>query len=160
MAVPDDAVIRLNLAWMPSRDEAEKVLASLKGRRVYLDYPQGRSKPPKPVVTLDEAIELANKYEVAFFAVSNVENSLSLLGIRSLLRLTVELVPKFESEAGIKNMARIIQKTKVKYAMLDAEDVYTNVNHDSVRYAELIAMAVAAAKDITLLRLQGVIFAA
>ncbi len=160
MPVPDDAVIRLNLAWMPSRDEAEGTLADLRGRKVYLDYPQGRTKPPKPVVTLIEAIELANKYEVSYFAVSNIESYLPLLGIKSLLREGIALVPKIESEVGVKNMRQIVQRSGVKTAMLDAEDIYTNVGHDVKKYLELVqtARATATSLGITLLELRGVFF--
>ncbi len=157
---PADAVIRCNLAWSKDRDDAERTVSQLRGHKIFLDFPQGRTKPPKPVVTLDEAIDLANKYEVDFFAVSNVESVYSLLGIRSLLKESIELVPKFETAAGIMAMARIIKKCGVKYALLDGEDLYANVEHDTGRYSGYMTSARATAKahGIHLLQLSGVVF--
>ena len=157
---PTNAIIRLNLAWMASRDEAERTLANLRGAEVYLDFPQGRSKPPKPVVTLDEAIELANKYGVKYFAVSNVETPLTLLGIKTLLHPDIEMVPKIETATGVANLKEIITKTGVKYIMLDAEDLWTDVNHDSNEFNRLkeITRKHGAECGVHVLELAGVIF--
>src|ERR1700739_3376009 len=70
---PSDIVVRVNLAWMKDKATALKTLKSIK-HDVYLDYPQGRSKPPRPTLTLDEALGIAKKFKnVKYFAVSNVE---------------------------------------------------------------------------------------
>ena len=159
---PADAVIRLNLAWMKNRDEAERTLANLRGHQVYLDYPRGRSKPPKPVVTLDEAISLANKYvEVKFFAVSNIESPLTILGVKALLPSTVEIVPKIETKRGVMHLKEIVEKTKCKYIMLDKEDLYTDVGQNADQYDSLVTVTrdVVKSLGVTLLELQGVIFA-
>lgn len=158
---PDGAIIRLNLAWMASRDEAESVLENLRGHEIYLDFPQGRSKPPRPVISLDTAIELANKYKVKYFAVSNVETPLMLLGIRSELSNEIELVPKIETEKGITNLRKIIEKTNVKLVMLDAEDLWADVKHDTPKFNLLKERCrkIGADMGITVLELHGVIFA-
>src|SRR6185369_15118491 len=92
IAFPKDAVIRVNLAWIKSFPEAEKILAESQ-HDIYLDFPQGRSKPPKPLLTLDNAITLANKYpNVKYFAVSNVEKVGPLWDLKKRLRPEVKLV--------------------------------------------------------------------
>jgi hypothetical protein len=39
--LPDDTVIRINLAWVPTVEAADAILQQNKGRVVFLDYPQG-----------------------------------------------------------------------------------------------------------------------
>jgi len=160
MPLPADAVIRVNLAWSKDRDDAERAVSQLRGCKIFLDYPQGRTKPPKPVVTLDEAIALANKYEVAYFAVSNIESHLPLLGIKSLLHIAIQLVPKIESMKGVNNMSSIIKKTGVQYLMLDKEDLWTSCGHNQSHFDAAVQAARNHAQynEVHLLELQGVVF--
>ncbi len=157
---PADAVIRCNLAWSKDRDDAERTVSQLRGHKIFLDFPQGRTKPPKPVVTLDEAIALANKYEVDFFAVSNVESPYSLLGIRSLLKESIEICPKIETKRGVAAMSQIIKKVGVKYIMLDKDDLFVDVGHDNKAFEAWVQQARnhAAFEKVYLLELTGVVF--
>ena len=158
---PDDIVVRLNLAWMKDKAEAQSTLKSIK-HDVYLDYPQGRSKPPKPILSLAEAIAIAKKFKnVKYFAVSNVEDPKEVQKIRKLLPSHIEFVPKIETKRGVKNIAAIMSAGKSKHAMLDKEDLYLDVQKDSDIFEILCGAARSRAKEhgFKLLELHGVVFA-
>lgn len=158
---PKDHVVRLNLAWMKDLKDAENTLSKIKNA-VYLDYPQGRSKPPKPAISLKDAINLANKYKhVKYFAVSNVEEPVEVAKIRKMLPKRIDFIPKIETKRGIKNLAGIMKYGNSTYAMLDKEDLYLDVQKDSDIFEILISTARLYAKEhgFTILELQGVVFA-
>jgi rfaE bifunctional protein nucleotidyltransferase chain/domain len=162
LGFPQGAVMRLNLAWMPSKEAARETLASLVDHEVYLDYPQGRSKPPKPVITLMEAIELANEFpNVKFFAVSNVEDPHTLTDLKQRLPEHIQLVPKIETLKGVENLEAIITESGVEHVMLDKEDLYIDIERDGDEFNRLVDVARAKAKKLgfELLELQGVVFA-
>ena len=158
---PKDIVVRLNLAWMKDFEEARETLEKI-DYDVYLDYPQGRTKPPRPTITLAQALALANKFKhVKHFAVSNVEDGKAIARIRSKLPRRIQLVPKIESEKGIKNLPAIIKGARAAHAMLDKEDLYIDVDREMELYESLIDEARSHAKKtgFKLLELHGVVFA-
>jgi hypothetical protein len=158
---PKDVVVRVNLAWMKDKATAISTLKSIE-HDIYLDYPQGRSKPPKPTLSLTEAIDIAKKFKnVKYFAVSNVEDPIEVKEMRKLLPSSIEFVPKIETKRGVKNIPFIVTAGRVKYAMLDKEDLYGDVGRDSDIFDILVSAARTSAKEsgITLLELQGVVFA-
>ena len=154
--VPKDSIIRVNLAWYSSVEAARQALDEI-NRDVYLDYPRGRTKPPKPGITLYEAIELANEYKVRYFAVSNVEVPKFIKEILARLE-TAEFVPKIETALGVENIRAIIA-TGVKTLMLDKEDLYVDVDMDAWAYEKLVDSVRQQTNNVTLLELQGVVFA-
>lgn len=157
-----DAVMRVNLAWMKDREDAKNVIDMIgASHAIYLDYPQGRTKPPKPVITLEEAIDIANTMgNIRYFAVSNVEDSQSLNHIKRQIRKDIEIVPKIETDAGVRNLDVIFKNIAIKYVMLDKEDLYLDVDRDGKMYEELVEMVRRKCKEnkVELLELQGVIF--
>lgn len=153
-------VLRINVAWMKNRTELLRVLNSLE-HDIYLDYPQGRTKPPKPVLSLHEVIDIAHKFpKVKYFAVSNVEVPKKIRAIKDRLPARIEVVPKIETEKGIANIRKIIDTLNTKHVMLDKEDLYVDVKRDSKKFEQLITKARDAAKKahINLLELHGVVF--
>ena len=161
LGFPKDVVVRVNLAWMKDKETALKTLKGIK-HDVYLDYPQGRSKPPKPTLTLKEAMTFAKQFKnVKYFAVSNVEEPEEVKKMRAALPKAIEFVPKIETKRGVKNLPAIIKAGRIKYAMLDKEDLYIDVGRDSDVFDILnnAARTSAKAAGITLLELQGVVFA-
>lgn len=155
MPIPDDTIIRVNLAWIKSYEEAEAVISS-SGHSVYLDYPDGRKKPPRGVLSLKEAIKLARLPEVLYFAVSNCESVERINEIREQL-WDVEFVPKIETVAGVAGMDEMI-KAGIKTFMLDKEDLYTDVQGDADRFEELVNEARGYSDRAKILELKGVIF--
>jgi len=151
MPISDNAIIRINLAWIKSKKEAKKLLDKSK-HEIYLDYPSGRTKPPTPVITLTEAIEIANHPNVRYFAMSNCENPYDIYEI--VQKLDVDFVAKIETERGVKNMQSIREAGASKF-MLDKEDLYVNVGCDNDKYNDLIKEA---RKHKGVMELQGVVF--
>ena len=150
--IPKEAVIRINLAWIKSVEEAREIIKNCKNN-IYLDYPDGRTKPPKPTITFAEALELSKMDKVKYFAISNAENIDLLSDIKE--KVTCELVPKIETGVGVKIIDDII-KLGIKMIMLDKDDLYVNCNCDTDLYR--IALDEVRSKDIKILELQGVIF--
>lgn len=153
-------VLRINVAWMKNKRELLSILRTLE-HDIYLDYPQGRTKPPRPTLTLEEAIEIAHAFPaIKYFAVSNVEEPEKIYAIKKRLPASIEVVPKIETEKGVKNMPGIIDRLDTKHVMLDKEDLYVDVGKDSKRFEKLVETARQKAQQahIELLELHGVVF--
>lgn len=153
-------VSRLNLAWMRDKEHARSTLSKI-DIPVFLDFPHGRSKPPRPNMTLSEAIDLMNEFEkVRFFAISNVEQHEDMKDLRARMPDRVELVPKIETKRGVKNLKSIVAGALTRYIMLDKEDLYNDVDKDVDMFEMLIEHARMAARDVDchVLELQGVVF--
>jgi hypothetical protein len=150
MPISDKTIIRINLAWFKDTREVMDLLNNCKNF-IYLDFPSGRTKPPKPRITLKEAIELTKHPKVKYFAMSNCENEFDILEISNMIG--VEFIPKIETEKGVENM-RNIQNVGVKTFMLDKEDLYIDVGCDSDKYNELVEKA----RRFNIIELQGVVF--
>ncbi|MDP2669422.1 MAG: aldolase/citrate lyase family protein [bacterium] len=156
----ESVVLRINVAWIKNKKELLALLGKIK-HDVYLDYPQGRSKPPKPKMTLGETIAVVNQFpNIKYFAVSNVEDPEAIFAIKSKLPEYVEVVPKIETKLGVKNMEKIVRRLGTKYVMLDKEDLYIDVNRNSKAFENMVASARKKAHetDINLLELHGVVF--
>jgi len=151
MPIPREAIIRINLAWIKSFDEAKKLIKS-SAYPIYLDYPSGRTKPPVPVITLEEAIDLAKYPNVKYFAVSNCETAEFVKSIQD--RVTVEVVPKIETEAGVRNIKEM-KAVGIKTFMLDKDDLWISVDFNKDLFDELLEIA---RSHIKILELQGVVF--
>lgn len=158
--LPKGTIIRVNMAWTKNMKELEDVLASNKDFDVFLDYPHGRTKPPKPTLKIEDAFYVIEKYpNIRYFAVSNLENPVDSKKLKEKLP-DVTLVPKIETEKGVNNLIDIIISGKTDMAMLDKEDLYVDVNRDSDKFEFLVnkARSECMARGIRLLELQGVIF--
>jgi hypothetical protein len=154
MQIPKDATIRVNLAWFKTIEEAKEVI-DICEQPIYLDFPSGRTKPPVPEITLEEAIELSKNTNVMYFAISNAEDVDKLSEIRSLINC--ELVPKIETQEGVNKIQDMID-IGIKTIMLDKEDLYTNCKCDPEIYNEYLNKAREYGTQIKILELQGVIF--
>lgn len=155
--LPEGTVVRLNLAWVKSVDEARTVLSGIKND-IYLDFPEGRKKPPRPVITFADAIALAKEFKVKYFAVSNVESDDDVIDIIKELPDT-EIVPKIESEKGVRNIPELAL-VGIKTLMFDKEDLYSDLKMDADKFNTLVALGrnLAEMCNMKLLELQGVIF--
>lgn len=152
MPLQDDAVIRINLAWVKTKEEAQALLSGIK-QDVYLDFPDGRSKPPKPTITLEDAIELSRNENVKYFAVSNCED---IDKMRIIIdQIDCEFVPKIETKLGVLMMTDMAKRLGIKTFMLDKEDLYTNVRCNNDEYERLVEEA---RRYKGVIELQGVVF--
>ena len=46
MNIPEDAIFRINLAWVNNIEELMKILKKHSSRQIFLDLPINRTKPP------------------------------------------------------------------------------------------------------------------
>ncbi|MBI2022989.1 hypothetical protein HYT01_00290 [Candidatus Giovannonibacteria bacterium] len=160
LKLPKGAVLRINVAWVKDLVSLTGLLKRIK-HDVYLDYPQGRSKPPRPSITLKETLSLVKKFpNIKYFAVSNVEDPLKIYEIRKQLPASIGLVPKIETKNGVNNLEAIIKKINAKHIMLDKEDLYTDLKMDHNLFLEYIDKARHKAKTCgtDVLELHGVVF--
>ena len=156
----EEPVIRVNLAWCENLENAREVLKHIFSD-VFLDYPSGRTKPPRPELTLDEAIILLKEFDnVKYFAISNCENSEFIWALRRLVPKNVKLVPKIESKKGVDNLLEIVKSAETDTVMLDKEDLYLDVKTDSSIYNQYMSKIRQTGKEngIKILEMQGVIF--
>ena len=157
---PDHAVMRVNVAWIKDLPELHEVLNRIT-HDVYLDYPQGRTKPPKPVITLQDTIATAHQFpHIKHFAVSNVEDPEDIFRIKEQLPSSIGIVPKIETERGIRNLEEIVHKIQNRYIMFDKEDLYLDVERDTEKFQSLIELTRKKSKElgIEILELHGVVF--
>ena len=157
---PQKAVVRVNIAWIKTRKELNKILDDSKNT-ILLDYPTGRFKPPIPTLGLEEVIDIANdRGIVKYFAISNVEDTEVVKTVRGQLSEEITLIPKIETENGVKNVLDICHAAKTITVMLDKDDLYVNVDKDEMIFNGLVQNLTQVCKDnnIHLLTLRGVIF--
>jgi|TARA_R100000458_G_C8278417_1_gene254529 pyruvate kinase len=155
----DNVVVRINMAHVKDKTELKKFVNI--NSDVFLDYPKGRSKPPVPTLHVPDALEMMAKYpNIKYFAVSNIETPSEVKMISSVLPKHVSFVPKIETLDGVINLASIFETGCVKHIMLDAEDLYTDVNNDTELYLQLKERVKNTCKtyNVELLELYGVIF--
>ena len=155
-----NAIIRINMAWIKTRKELEGIIKNTK-KSVYLDFPKGRSKPPKPILTLEDAVYVMKKYNnIKYFAISNAESAKALSKLRKIVPTNIKIVPKIESKVGIKNVISVARAAQTDTIMFDKEDLYTDVNKNNKVFEQLIEKLRKTAKKgkINVLELQGVVF--
>jgi pyruvate kinase len=160
MDYPENSIIRINIAWLNSKEEAEELLRNLEGKKIWLDYPTGRTKPPKPKFSLKEAVEFTKLYPIDYFAFSNAEEPYFIKGLRSSVSESVKLVPKIETKNGIENLKEILESAKTDVIMLDKEDLYIDVKGDSNEFENLVKICKEKCNKygVKCLELKGVVF--
>lgn len=159
--LPEGTIIRVNTAWVKTKEDLFKILKENEGRDVFLDYPSGRTKPPRPKLTLNELIEAIWTFDnVKYFAVSNAENKEILAEIRKMVPSDITIVPKIETFNGVMNLDIILKACDSRTAMLDKEDLYLDLDTDPDAYEDAVLKArrLCGALGVKLYELQGVIF--
>jgi hypothetical protein len=155
----EDVIIRINMAYVKDIFQLEKFVDI--DYDVFLDYPQGRTKPPVPILDINDALDIMKRYEnIKYFASSNIENVSEVNTICDIIPDSVSFVPKIETLKGVLNLEKIFEGGRVKHIMLDTEDLYTDIVNDVSLYTYLIdrVKKVCDKYDIKLLELYGVIF--
>ena len=154
-----NVVIRINMAHVKDSKQLEEFVNV--PYDIFLDYPKGRSKPPLPSSNLDEAIEFTRKYDnIKYFATSNIEEIAEVNLICEMLPEGVSFVPKIETLKGVLNLNKLFDTGKIKHIMLDAEDLYTNIQNDVELFINLKKRVRKVCKDykVKCLELYGVVF--
>lgn len=159
--IPENAVVRINVAWVQNAKELVNIIEDNKDRVVWLDYPTGRTKPPKPVLSLADSIDFCKKYNnIKYFAFSNAEDVNIVELIRNNVPKDIKLIPKIETVAGIHNLVKICKSAKTDVIMLDKEDLYISVGGSNEEFNDLVNLATSTCKNnnIKCLTLKGVVF--
>ncbi|MBT6194944.1 MAG: hypothetical protein HOI05_03915 [Nitrosopumilus sp.] len=164
--LPDDVVLRINLAWCNSLDELEKIISNVKDSKLFLDLPQGRIKPPNNKYSLDEMVPiLESNPQIKYFAVSNVEGKKDLDPFLEKIPKNIIIVPKIESPNAVDNIKEIFEslREKKKMVMLDHDDLFSSIIKQNIdknqfeiyiqRLAEFCSK-----NNVLLLRTVGVMF--
>jgi pyruvate kinase len=159
---PKDAVVRINVAWIKTKEELINLILNIK-QDLLIDYPTGRTKPPTPTISLEETLEIVNNYKydyIRYFSVSNCENEQEIAKLRLKLISKVHLIPKIETKLGVEKLATLAILAHAEYIMLDKEDLYLNVDRDNNTFNEYVALAKNNCQSVLIncLELKGVIF--
>ena len=166
LELPDNVVLRINLAWCNSLEELEGKLAKNKESEFFIDLPVGRVKLPDNRYSLDDLIPIieSNK-QIKYFAISNVENKNDLQPFLDKLPDSINIVPKIESPNAVLNIKEICDalKTEKKVVMLDHDDLFSSIirkNEDKNSFQEYIRKLIdfCEKENISLLRTVGVMF--
>ena len=167
MPFPSDVIYRINLAWINTVDELSEILSKHENRKIFLDLPVRRTKPPENRYSIDDLTPIIKNFSnIRYLAVSNVNSKDDVLDIQNKLPDNITLVPKIESILGIVNIKSIIDsiKSKKKIIMLDHDDLYRCIeknNEPISKFQNSINTLIEFCKEngIILLRTRGVIFA-
>ena len=108
--MPENVVLRINLAWIDSIQELNKILEKHKQHKIFLDLPIKRVKPPNNQYTINELVPIikSNK-QIRYLAISNVKSSSDIILYTKLLPSNIILVPKIETVEAILNIDEIIR---------------------------------------------------
>ena len=163
--IPQDAVFRINLAWINSLKELQDILERHQTRQIFLDLPANRTKPPNNKYSIDELIPIikSNK-NIKYFAVSNINSVADLNMYFNIIPEDVILVPKIESLEGVSNIKQITDTLGTKkIIMLDHDDLHSSIiksKQPISKFLENFNTLVEYCKNnnVILLRTVGVVF--
>ena len=135
--VPDNTILRINLAWCSSVKQLRNILEGHKNNSIFIDLPIKRIKPPNNKYTLDDLIPVISSYnQIKYFAISNVESPDDLNDYIQKIPPNIILVPKIESPIAIQNVSEIVNAipTDEKILMLDHDDLFSKIikNNESI----------------------------
>ena len=164
--LPDDVILRINLAWCNSLDELKDKLSDDKDSKFFLDLPQGRIKPPNNKYSLDEMVPILESHsQIKYFAVSNVEKKKDLEPFLEKLPESIIIVPKIESPNAVDNIQEIFESLRgnEKIMMLDHDDLFSSIIRQNIdksqfeKYIEKLGKF-CEKNNVLLLRTVGVMF--
>ena len=164
--VPDNTILRINLAWCSSVKQLRNILEEHKNNSIFIDLPIKRIKPPNNKYTLNDLISVISSYsQIKYFAISNVESASDLEDYIQNIPPNIILVPKIESPIAIQNITEIVNAipTDKKVLMLDHDDLFSRIikNNESIDNFQSYIQKLSdycSSNKITLLRTIGVIF--
>ncbi len=164
--LPDNVILRINLAWCNSVEQFEKILQKHTDHDIFIDLPIGRIKPPNNKYALEELIPIMEENKnIKFLAISNVEEPSDLDIYLNLIPKHVNIVPKIESTKGVLNIESItnVLPYTEKFVMLDHDDLFSSIKKDDEpesKFVDYVSMLIEFCKkdEISLLRTVGVIF--
>lgn len=166
LELPEDTVIRINLAWESTIEKLQKDLNNIK-YDVMLDIPNRRSKPPSTQFSIEDIRTIiTNNNHIKYIGISNIDCKEDLEQFLELSTTGAILIPKIESIRAIKNIKNIVDTLPEinKILMLDHDDLFVDMGKNrkpaNRLYTHYINPLIKFCDDnnITLLRTAGVIF--
>tara|TARA_B100000586_G_C19984187_1_gene373379 strand:- start:82 stop:651 length:570 start_codon:yes stop_codon:yes gene_type:complete len=165
IGIPEDAIFRINLAWINNLKELESILEKHRTHKIFLDLPVNRTKPPNNKYSIDELIPIikSNK-NIKYFAVSNINSTDDLEMYFNIIPENIILIPKIESVEGITNIKQITDALGTnKIIMFDHDDLYSSIiksKQPISKFLECFNKLVEYCKNnnVILLRTVGVVF--
>jgi len=164
--IPNDAILRINLAWIDNLKELSIILKKHKKNLILLDLPVRRIKPPHNQYSIEDLIPVIESNEhIRYVAISNVESLSDYTKYYELLPMNITIIPKIESVKAISNITEITNslKGRERILMLDHDDLFSSVirmdeplSHFKSYVDKLINFC--EQNKITLLRARGIIF--
>ena len=163
--IPEDAIFRINLAWINSLKELQDILERHQTRQIFLDLPANRTKPPNNKYDIDELTSIIKSNQnIKYFAVSNINSADDLEMYFNVIPENVILVPKIESVEGISNIKQITDALgNNKIIMFDHDDLHSSIiksKQPISKFLEYFKTLVEYCKNnnVILLRTVGVVF--
>jgi len=163
--IPQDAIFRVNLAWINNLEELEVILKKHRSRKIFLDLPTNRTKPPNNKYSIDELVPiLKSNQNIKYFAVSNINSIDDLEMYFDIIPKHITLVPKIESVDGISNIKQITDALgTTKIIMFDHDDLYSSIIKSEQPVSKFLECFKNLAEycnnhDVILLRTIGVVF--
>lgn len=163
--MPEDAVFRINLAWVNDLIELTDLLKKHITHQIFLDLPINRTKPPANNYSINQLIPIFNEYKnIKYFAISNVNSKNDLMDYLQIIPKEITIVPKIESPDGIANIDEITDSLlSQKIIMLDHDDLYSALikkGEKPSKFKEYINQLVEFCNknNVTILRTIGVLF--
>ncbi len=130
MPIPDDAIFRINLAWVNDLIELKNLLSKHSQHSIFLDMPVNRTKPPNNTYSLDDLLSVFTEHKnIKYFAISNVNSPDDIDHFIKSISKDITLIPKIESPEGVDNINAIINSLPYdkKIIMLDHDDLYSSL---------------------------------
>ena len=163
--IPQDAIFRVNLAWINSLKELEVVLKNQRSHQIFLDLPANRTKPPNNKYDINDLIPIirANS-NIKYFAVSNIHSVNDRKIYLDAIPKHLTIVTKIESVDVVSNVKRITHTLEINtILMLDHDDLYSSIissKQPTSRFLECFNTLVDYCNNhnVTLLRTVGVVF--
>lgn len=164
--IPEDAVFRINLAWVNDLDDLKTLLRKHRLHKIFLDLPINRTKLPNNKYSLEDIIPIIHSHpNIEYFAISNVEKAADLEAYLKLIPKYVTIVPKIENPNGVRNIGEIISSLPGpdKIIMLDHDDLYSALikeNEPPSKFKDYITSLISFCDEnnVKILRTIGVIF--
>ena len=163
--IPQDAIFRINLAWINNLKELKVILEKYRTRNIFLDLPANRTKPPNNKYGIDELIPIIKSNQnIKYLAVSNINSIDDLEPYFDIIPEHVILIPKIESVEGILNIKQITDTLGTnKIIMFDHDDLYSSIiksKQPISKFLECFNKLVEHCKNhnVVLLRTIGVVF--
>ena len=127
--IPQNAVFRINLAWINTLKELKVILEKHRSHKIFLDLPANRAKPPNNKYDIDDLIPIIESNPtIKYFAVSNIHSAEDLKIYLNTIPKRVIIVPKIESVDGVTNVKQITDALGInKILMLDHDDLYSSI---------------------------------